>query len=345
MQACKSVVWFAAILVVAAAGWVGLVYDGPGGAMTQAAQGLLESLSSEQRAKASFGYDDPERLNWHYIPRARKGLSIKEMNAAQRRGLHALLHAGLSETGHEKATAIMSLEAILHQLEKDRKGGPVRDPELYFVSIFGKPAPKGQWGWRIEGHHLSLNFAVRDGELAAATPAFFGANPATIMAEIPGQPVKKGARTLAKEEQLAFDLLGSLNEEQFKSALIGDKAPSDLRSPNTPQPPSDAAVGLVAEKMTPAQSKTLWSLLEAYAGNMPQEVGQAWLGEIQQSGAEKVHFAWSGASKPGTGHYYRLQGPTFLVEFVNVQPDSANNPANHIHSVWRSMAGDFGIAL
>jgi hypothetical protein len=332
-------------LVVAVAGAIGVRYDGAGGDMSKAADRFLAALSSEQAAKARMAFDDPRRLDWHFIPKPeRKGIQIKEMTGEQRKLAHALLHSGLSEIGYEKATTIMSLEAILHELEKSRQGAPIRDAERYYFTVFGTPGVQGMWGWSVEGHHLSLNFVVGDGKLISATPAFFGANPATVQTDVSVGP-KKGQRTLAKEETLAFDLLQSLTAEQRKAAVIAEKAPQDIRGPATPQAPTDAAAGITSAKMTEPQRKTLWSLIEAYAANMPQEVGTAWLGEIKKAGTDKVQFAWAGADKPGVGHYYRLQGPTFLVEFVNVQADSANNPANHIHSVWRSMAGDFGVSL
>lgn len=333
-----------AVLLIAVAGAVGLRYEGAGGDMSRAADRLLGSLSAEQAAKARMAYDDPRRLDWHFIPKPeRKGLQVKEMTEDQRKLAHALLHSGLSEIGYGKATTIMSLEAILHELEKNRQGSPIRDTERYYFTIFGTPGVQGTWGWSVEGHHLSLNFVIRDGKLISATPAFFGANPATVQSDLNVGP-KKATRTLPKEETLAFDLLQSLSPDQRKSAMIDETAPKDIRGPADAQPPSDPPQGLISAKFSEAQQKTLWSLIEAYAANMPQEVGTAWLGEIKKAGADKVYFAWAGADKPGIGHYYRLQGPTFLVEFINVQPDSANNPANHIHSVWRSMAGDFGVA-
>jgi hypothetical protein len=334
-----------AIVVVTTAGAIGLKFDPVGGDMTKAADRFLASLSAEQAVKARLAFEDPRRLDWHFIPKAeRKGLQIKEMTAEQRKLAHALLHSGLSEIGHDKASTIMSLEAILHELEKNRQGAQIRDPERYYFTVFGAPSIQGKWGWSVEGHHLSLNFVVSDGKLVSATPAFFGANPATVQTELSVGP-KKGQRTLAKEETLAFELLKSLTADQRKEAVIDQEAPKDIRGPATPQPPMDAAAGVAGSKMTEAQLKTLWGLIESYAANMPQEVGAAWLSEIKKAGTEKVHFAWAGADKPGVGHYYRLQGPTFLVEFINVQADSANNPANHIHSVWRSMTGDFGVTL
>jgi hypothetical protein len=313
--------------------------------MTQAAERYLSALSAEQLGKAKMGFDDPERTKWHFIPKPeRKGLQIRDMNPQQRKLAHALLHSGLSEVGYEKATTIMSLEAILHELEKPKKSGMIRDTERYYFTVFGDPKPQGSWGWSVEGHHLSLNFAVRDGKVHSATPAFFGANPAIIKSDLSVGPAK-GKQTLAKEENLAFDLLRSLAATQRQVAVVASEAPSELTGAEQAQAPRHEQAGLPVAKMSESQRRTLWSLLEAYAGNMPEEVGLAWLDEIKKAGVESVAFAWAGGDRPGTGHYYRVQGPTFVLEFINVQADSAGNPANHIHSVWRNLLGDFGIAI
>lgn len=335
----------ACLLVLATAGATAatLARRAAGDSMTSAAQGFLDSLSAEQRATAVVAFDDKARLDWHFIPKdARKGLQIKLMNGEQREKAQALLQAGLSELGYGKAKTIISLEAILHQLEKDRPNAPIRDPERYFVTVFGAPGPKGTWGYSFEGHHLSLNFTVREGNVDAFTPFFFGANPAEVKTDGSVGP-KTGTRVLHAEEDLAFKLLGGLTADQRKQAIVAAEAPKDLRGAGEPQPPADAPAGLPGAKLDARQTEAIWNLIKAYTDNMPAEIAAARLQEIEKAGIGKVHFAWAGAEKKGIGHYYRLQGPTFLVEFVNTQPDSLMNPANHIHAVWRQMGGDFGI--
>ncbi len=328
--------------VVLISAWAGRQQHRTGNEMVRAAQAFLAELTPVQRQKAAFGFDDAERLNWHFIPRARRGLPLSEMNDAQRRAAHALLHAGLSEVGYKKAVTIMALEAVLHELEQ---GGRFRrDPMLYYWSIFGTPAERGRWGWRVEGHHLSLNFVVEDGRVVAATPAFFGANPARVLAET-STGIRKGTRVLADEEELARKLVQQFSEEQRARAIVSAHPPRDVRGANTPQPPRTAPIGLPASAMTERQRKTLWQLLRAYARKMPEEVARSWLAEIHHSGIDAVHFAWAGGTAVGQPHYYRIQGPDFLVEYANVQPDPLGNPANHIHSVWRSLHGDFGIRI
>lgn len=316
-----------------------------GRAMIQAARDFLASLDDAGVAKATMKFDDPARLDWHNIPKPkRKGVQLRDMTPEQRERCHALLRAALSDVGFEKALRILSLENNLREGEKGIVGGPLRDPDRYFLTIFGKPESTGVWGWSFEGHHFSLNFVIEDGQVVSDTPSFWGANPATVRVFVEGGPAV-GVRTLAQEEQSAFDLVQSLSEEQRKRALIAPRAPAEYRGGGTPQPPQSPPAGLVASAMNDEQRKILWSLLEAYCGNLEAPLAAARLAEIKSAGFEKVHFAWAGATRPGVGHYYRVQGPTFVLELVNVQSDPAGNKANHIHSVWRNMKGDFGIPL
>jgi hypothetical protein len=334
------------VLVVAGAAgfaYVRVAATGPG--MTAAAQRFVKTLSAEQRAATVLPYDTPARTDWHYIPKpSRKGLQIKEMNAAQRDAAHGLLASALSEAGYSKATKIMQLESILRELEKARAAGPIRDPERYYFTLFGEPAAEGRWGLSVEGHHLSLNFVVDANRVIASTPTFFGANPGVLLADYgPGFP--KGLRVLADEEQLAFALVDSLSAGQRETALVAQKAPSDVRDAGKASPPSSAANGLAARDMSPEQLALLRKLIAAYAGNLPADVAAERLSAIEREGYDDIHFAWEGAVKPGVGHHYRVQGKTFLIEFNNTQPDSAGNLANHIHSVWHDLGGNFAIPV
>lgn len=314
-----------------------------GTAMTEAAQTFVKTLDEADRKQVLMAFDNPARLDWHNIPKPqRKGLQVRDMNQQQRAACHALLKAALSETGYEKAVRIMALENNLRDGEKNLKGGHLRDPERYFLTIFGSPDSSGAWGWSFEGHHFSLNFVIRDGRVVGDTPSFWGANPATVKTFIEGGP-KQGVRTLADEEQLAFDLVNSLDDTQRKRAIIAEQAPADYRAAGQPEPPRSAPEGLPASDMNDAQKQTLKSLLATYCGHLATPVAAARMAEIESADLDRVHFAWMGSTKPGVGHAYRVQGPTFLLELVNIQPDPAGNPANHIHSVWRSLPRDFGL--
>jgi len=313
-------------------------------AITDAAQKFLKTLDSAATQKATMAFDDPKRMDWHNIPKPeRKGLQYKDMTEAQRAACLGLLKASLSEVGYDKSQKIMALEANLKEGEKNLKNGQLRDPQRYFLTIFGTPSDKGEWGYSFEGHHFSLNFVISNNRVIASTPSFWGANPATVHIFVEGGPAK-GTRTLAAEEQLAFDLVNSLDEAQQKKAIVAATAPKEYRNAGDPKPPlaTDKDFGIAASELTDAQKKMLWTLLETYNANLAKEVAATRLAEIKAAGLERVGFAWLGSTKPGVGHSYRVHGPTFVLELINVQSDPAGNPANHIHSVWRDARGDFG---
>lgn len=343
MQSRKSLTALTALLLCSGGALAAINFRPAGADMTHAARDFLAGLSAEQRTTATMKFDDSARLDWHFIPKdKRKGLQIKHMDEKQRKLAHTLLSSAVSQLGYDKAKTIMSLEAILHELEKNKQGSPLRDPERYYFTIFGQPSESDRWGLSVEGHHLSLNFVVDGGKLASVTPQFYGANPAEVRSDV-GVGPKRGTRVLREEEERAFGLLKSLSADQRAKAVIAEKAPADIRGAAEPQPPQSSPEGLPSSELKDDQVKMLWSLLEAYTDNMTPEVGQQRLAEVRDAGIKNVYFAWAGPDKPGIGHYYRVQGKTFIIEFCNVQPDGAGNPANHIHSVWRQMSGDFGI--
>jgi hypothetical protein len=313
----------------------------PGAKMANVANTFLTSLTPELKQKAAYPFDSPERLNWHFVPLqdqdrrpTRKGVSLEEMNDAQKMAALDLLRAGLSAKGYEQATTIMSLESILADLEKN--GAMVRNPNWYFVTIFGEPSNTGRWGWRVEGHHLSVNITLDRGVVQSPTPLVFAANPA----EIKDGP-KKGLRTLPETEDPVKELIASLNPEQQKLARQPKQFPEIAA---TPKPTVGPPLGLPAEKMTAAQQKILLKLMEGYTSRLPAEVAAQEMKRATEAGLEKVHFAYCiEEDKPGKPYTYRVQGPTFVIEFLNVQADSARNPANHIHSAWRRLPADFGL--
>jgi hypothetical protein len=329
-------------LVVGVA-YVGQATESAEAKMADAADKFITALSGDQKTRAALEFDDKERFNWHFTPyqdAAKKpkhrGLAVADMNNEQKEAALALLQAGTSKGGYEKATTIMSLEAILADLEKGR--GPTRNSANYFFTIFGKPSKTGAWGWRVEGHHLSLNFTLDKGKVASATPAFFGANPAVLMAG-----PKKGSRTLPEAEDYAKDLFKALDDDQKKVALQKEPFPEIQEAAKLPSKVGDPK-GLAAAKMTAGQRDLLQKLIHAYAERMPTDVAALELSRVKEAGLDKVHFAYQGGLAAGEKHTYRVQGPTFVIEFLNIQADSGNNPANHIHSAWRSLKNDFGLA-
>ncbi len=301
--------------------------------MTVAAQRFLATLAPEQIAKASFQLDEAERKNWHFIPRQRLGLPLKEMTPEQRLMAQALLATGLSSQGYAKALGVMSLEAILAQLEKGQTGKAVRDPEMYFFSIFGTPETLKPWGWRLEGHHVSLNFTC-SGHGTASTPSFFGTNPGEVR-----QGPRAGVRLLGREEDLGRALVRSLNETQRKQAIVATEAPKDIL--NDPKREElTAPEGVPVSALEPAQQKLVEEIVHAYLGTHRPEVEATEWERIRAADWTSVRFAWAGGLEPGMPHYYRVQGKTFVVEYDNTQ-----NEANHAHTVWRDRERDFGVDL
>jgi hypothetical protein len=337
--------WLCLAVIALSSGFAYINVAITGETMTIAAQEFVATLSDQQRVEAVLDYDAPARTDWHYIPKpSRKGLQVKNMSDKQRKAAHALLQGALSQVGYKKATKIMQLESVLHELEKSRTNGMIRDPERYYFTLFGEPRSDGRWGLSVEGHHLSLNFVVEDDEVISSTPTFFGANPGELLADYgPGFP--KGLRVLADEEELAFELLAALSPEQRQTTVIADKAPKDVRDAGKAAPPVSPAEGLAAADMTPGQVALLRALIDAYANNLPEDVAHERLSAIEREGFEGIKFAWWGPDKPKVGHHYTVQGETFLIEFNNTQPDSAGNLANHVHAVWHDRAGNFAIPV
>jgi Protein of unknown function (DUF3500) len=317
------------VLILAICAFATQLHASPGQEMADAANNFLAALTPEQQAKATYAFQDDERFDWHFIPKPRKGLPFKEMTSGQQKLADALLDSGLSQRGYAKAVTIMSLDDILKEMEKDTTGR--RDPNGYYFTIFGKPGPD-TWGWRVEGHHLSLNYVVRGDQVLAATPAFFGANPA----EVKDGP-RKGLRVLGEEETLGRAFVKSLTEAQQKVAILMMEAPKEMITTNARKAQLLNPPGLPASELTGEQKESLRNLLKNYAYRHRAELAEDDLKKIDAAGFDKVHFAWVGSTEPGEPHYYRVQGPTFLLEYDDVQ-----NNANHIHTVWRDLANDFG---
>jgi hypothetical protein len=305
-----------------------------GADMSGAASAFLASLTPDQRTKATFTFDSPDRFDFHFIPRARKGLPLKEMTEAQREKAHVLLKTGLSQRGYATAATIISLENVLRATEKPRTGANaiVRDPELYFVSIFGSPAGKEPWGWRWEGHHLSFNFAVVDGKAVSWAPSFFGSNPARHE-----NADKKMVAPLLPEEEEGRALIKMFDEATRTRAIFEAKAPNDIATGANQKVDPLAPVGITMKEMSSSQKRQLEKIIDVYLGRVATDIGKARLEKLQKAGMDAITFGWAGSLEVGQGHYYRVQGPTFLIEYDNTQ-----NNNNHIHSIWRDFEGDFG---
>lgn len=302
-------------------------------AMADAANAWLATLTDEQKEQATYKLTDEERVNWHFIPKPfegegmRGGLTLKDMEPAQRHLAYALLSTGMSTHGLTTALEIMSLEQVLWELEND----PKRNTLMYYVSIFGEPGSEN-WGWRVEGHHLSLNFTIAGGKVVSGTPNFFASNPGEVL-----EGPRKGLRVLAHEEDVARDLIKSFSDEQQTKAIVEDEAPRDILTSAETKVESLGDAGVTWKELDKEQKKGLRALINVYVHRLRPEVAKYDLKAIKEAGMENIVFAWAGGLEKGEPHYYRVQGPTFLLEYANTQ-----NNANHVHAVWRDFEGDFG---
>lgn len=299
-----------------------------------AAHAVVSGLDENQRAAASFSFDDRDRVRWAYVPQARGGVPLRDLNAGQRAAAFGLLGTGLSERGTELARGIIELEGTLRALERAQGSWMAsrRDPELYYLSLFGRPDDAGPWGWSFEGHHLSVNVTVLGPYGQVVAPLFMGANPARV----PSGP-RAGHRLLAAEEDIAFELLHLLDERQRARAVIAPRTWGDIVTRDDPSVGPMERAGLSAAEMTAPQRQRLRQLLEVYAARMAPAAARDQLERMERAGFDRVHFAWAGSSEPGAAHYYRIHGPTLLVEY-----DNSQSGANHIHTVWRDLENDFG---
>ena len=303
--------------------------------MLVAAENLLSALSDSQRNQITYSLEGDERIDWHFVPRKdRKGLPLKAMTAEQIYLVNILLNESLGQAGYSKTTGIMHLESILRgiDVERGREGAyEFRDPTRYFVTVFGIPQSEGSWGWSFEGHHISLNFTIVGGSLIASSPAFFGANPHRV----PSGPAQN-LRVLGSEEDRARRLLDSLDDDQLKKAVIGEIVPRNIFSAASPHIIPDEPQGIKSAELTADQLKLLLQLIDVYIENVADEAALERRAQVD-AGDGEIYFAWIGTGDRGEAHYYRVQAPSFLIEYDNIQ-----NDANHSHTVWRDYDGDFG---
>jgi len=299
--------------------------------MRDAASAFLGSLGPPERARATIALGSAERLDWHYVPRERRGLALNAMNQEQQRHGFALLRIGLSERGYSKAETIRQLETVLREIE----GRSFRDPELYYFTIFGEPSDQEPWGWRYEGHHLSQNWTIVAGRALATSPQFFGANPSEVL-----EGRMKGVRPLGPEEDLARALVRSLDKRQAAAAIVDAVAPRDIITAASRRAAAFDDRGISHASLHGSQAHALEQLIEQHASALPPAPAEERLARARAAGIQAVKFAWMGGTDKGQGHYYRIQGPTFLVEYDNTQ-----NNAHHVHVVWRDFDGDFGLDL
>lgn len=295
--------------------------------MSDAANALLSSLNEAQAKKTRFPFTPEERENWNYVPAKRNGIPLEALSKEQTTLVRKLLKTALSDPGLTKVDAIIALEAFLGEIEKRPQ---LRNPQAYFTTIFGEPSATGTWGWRFEGHHLSLNYTIVNGKPASLTPSFFAANPAEVKAD----HAMHGCRPLAAEEDLARALAATL-AENGKPVVFNEKPPGEILTRASRRIDQLKPVGVLATEMKPTQQQALLTLIAEYAERHREELSAATMEKIKTD-LENLRFGWAGSLERGKPFYYRIQATAFLVEVANVQ-----NNGNHIHTVWRDTENDF----
>jgi hypothetical protein len=327
-------VGLAAALVLVYVSSVTIGSEKSASAMATAAKRWLASLTAEQRDQAVLAFDAADRTAWHYVPNEmfpRKGVTLGKMTDEQRALARDLLKTGLSQRGFMTTEQIMELEKVLQVIEGDNRKFP-RDPGAYAMAVFGTPGETAPWGWRFVGHHISFHFTIVGGRLVGNTPTFLGSNPAEVR-----EGPQKGQRTLGSEEDAARALLDALDPSERSVAIVQTTAPNEMLTENRTAVDPLSPIGLKASAMTSPQRDLLTKLIEVYTGVMIADIASERTEKLRKAGLENIAFAWAGETERGKKHYYRIQGPTFLVEY-----DNSQNDGNHIHSVWRDFNGDFG---
>ena len=301
-------------------------------AASDAASAFLKSLPADLRRTAQFKLDAPERFAWNFVPMARAGVSLLDLDDEQSERLGPLLATALSPEGLLSARGAIKHENILRRVETERGiDATRRDPGRYYTTVFGQPSSAAPWAWRFEGHHLSISVSQVPGKPPLVGPVFIGANPATVLTG-----PQTGFRLLAAEEDLGRALIRQLPEDRRKAAIIRDTAFSEILTSNNREVKLELA-GLPASEMSADERQQLRSLVELYVGRMVGPSAKQVLARLDRAGFDQVRFAWAGGLEPGQPHYYRVHGPTLLIEY-----DDTQNEANHIHTVYRDLQNDFG---
>ncbi len=296
---------------------------------------FINILDSSQKAKALYPFDVDERYNFHFFPKDdRKGITINELTSVQKQAAVNLLKTGFSDLGLRKVNAIMQLENVLIDLEQRKPGDHYRDSGKYYFTIFGLPSNTTIWGWRLEGHHISFTFSANQKKLVSATPGFLGSNPAIVQ-----QGPQKGKQALKEEADMAFSLLQSLSKEELKKAIIDTLAPNEIITFVSRKAMLAKTTGIRYSEMANKQQQQFLQLINIYVHRYTKVFADEMLKEIQQAGLNNLYFSWAGAQEPmiGKAHYYRIHGPTIIIEY-----DNSQNRANHVHSVVRDLKNDFG---
>jgi len=295
------------------------------------AKKFLSSIDASTKSKLMFGYNDNERYNWNFVPTSRRGAPLGDLSGSQKEALQELLTVFLSEQGYKKANGVISLESVLREVEGRGENDNFRDPKKYFVSFFGEPEMKSLWGWRLEGHHLSLNFTYFNGVVEASTPSFMGSNPAIVPSG-----GRKGFELLKEETDRGFELIQMLSADQQKKAIFSSSALPEIVTGNAREAKLLDPKGISYKELSADQQKAFIKLLNVFVKNYELGFSSKLWDKIQKAGVDNLSFAWAGATTPGSGTYYRIQGPMLQIEYDNTQ-----TRANHVHTAVRDLTNDF----
>ena len=310
-----------------------LIYSQP---LHKLASGFLGILDDSLKEKTLFNFDSSEKTNMQFVPYKRKGSSFNDFNEVQKRSALKLLRASLSKEGFKKVEEIILLENVLLKIEQPpivfRGEIVIRDPLDYHFWIFGDPESNDTWGWKFEGHHISLNFTSNNNKIVSSTPSFMGSNPAIV--NIKGFKKKQ---VLKKEMLYGMEFAKSLDENQKKIAQFSKKAPKDIFTNNSLKISKLDPLGLSFNDLNVMQKKIFLKLLNVYIDNYQFGFAKDFRKKIQKAGIENLHFAYAGNFNNSEGYYYRIQGPMLIIEYDNIQ-----NNANHVHSVVRDLTNDWG---
>lgn len=300
--------------------------------MHNQAVALIKILDDAQKSKTLFPFEVEERMNWYYTPVKRKGLPLKEMSDKQQALTYELLKTTLSDQGFTKAQEIIWLENILRIVENRPENDTYRDPENYLLSFFGNPSEDDLWGWRFEGHHLSLNFSTLDNRVIGLTPTFMGSNPAEIQS---GE--HQGKKVLRQEMELANQLLSTFSAAQKEKTVFSDKTFRDIVTTNQREVGKIKFEGISYQELKQDQQKILDELINVYFSNLEKPLADKLRNKMENNGKGGIHFAWAGSLKPNEAYYYRIHSEDVLIEF-----DNSQNNANHVHTVVRDLENDWG---
>jgi Protein of unknown function (DUF3500) len=297
--------------------------------MCSAALAFLAGLDSTRTDVALCPFARDVREDWDYRPRSRRGLPLRAMTEAQRTAAWRLVDLALSSEGAAKTRGVLALEALLQERTANKA---YRDPLNYALAIFGRPGD-GPWAWRFEGHHVSLTLTIVPGIGLAVTPHFFGANPFS------GQVTPNGhgglAGVLERESALAFELVGGLGGADLDQVMIAPEAPPDFLTRPGRERSLARPVGLPLEAMPEGQRARAVALIELFFDHLHRDLAGPIKRRTREAGIGSIRFAWAGGTTPDRLHYYRLHGPTLLIEYDRTDVD-------HAHSVWHDPTNHFG---